>query len=91
MELCEKLLKREVGICCIQEVRWKGMGSKFLSSLSRRFKLWWSGNEDKIGDVKMLVRENLCMNVVEINRISDRVMVVVITKFFVLKPHNVED
>ena len=78
MELCEKFLKREVGICCIQEVRWRGMSPKFVGSLGRRFKLWWSGNEDKIGGVGILVREDLCMNVVEINRISDRVMVVVI-------------
>ena len=78
MELCEELVKREVGICCIQEVRWRGMGSKFVGSLDRRFKLWWSGNEDKIGGVGILVREDLCMNVVEINRISDRVMVVVV-------------
>ena len=71
-------MRREVGICCIQEVRWRGMGSKSVGSSGRRFKLWWSGNEDKIGGVRILVREDLCMNVVEINRISDRVMVVVI-------------
>ena len=56
MELCEELLRREVGICCIQKVRWRGMGLKFLSSLDRRFKMWWSDNEDKIGGVGILVR-----------------------------------
>ena len=78
MKLCEELVRREVGICCIQEVRWRGMGSKFVGSLGKRFKLWWSGNEDKIGGVEILVREDLCMNIVEISRISDRVIVVVI-------------
>ena len=78
MELCEGLLRREVGIFCIQEVRWRGMGSKFLGSSGRKFKLWWSGNENNIGGVGISVREDLCMNAVEINRISDRVMVVVI-------------
>ena len=77
MELCEKLLRRKVGICCIQEVKWRDMCSKILGSLGRRLKLWWSGNEDKIGGVGIIVREDLCMNFVEINRISDRVMVVV--------------
>ena len=77
MELCEELVRREVGISCIQEVRWRGMGSKFVGSSGKRFKLWWSGNEDKIGGVGILVREDLCMNVMEINRISDRVMLVV--------------
>ena len=51
MELCEELLRREVGICCIQEVRWRSMGLKFVGSLDRRFKLRWSGNEGKIGGV----------------------------------------
>ena len=76
MELCEEFVKREVGICCIQEVRWKCMSSKFVGSSGSRFKLWWSSNEDKIGGVGILVRDDLCMNVVEINRISDRVIVV---------------
>ena len=64
MELCEELLKREIGICCIQEVRWRGMGSKLVGSLGKRFKLLWSGNEDKIGGVEILVKKDLCMNVV---------------------------
>ena len=52
------------------------MGSKFVGSLGRRFKLWWSGNEDKVGGQEILVKEDYCMNVVEIHKISDRVMVV---------------
>ena len=54
MELCEELVRREVGICCIQEVRWRGMGSKSVGSSGRKLKLWWSGNEDKIGGVGIL-------------------------------------
>ena len=61
-------------------MRWKGKGSKFPSSSGRRFKIWWSSNEDEIGGVKILVREGLFMNVVEINRISDRVMVIIFGK-----------
>ena len=80
MELCEKLLKREVDICCIQEVTWRGMGSKFLGSLGRRFKLWRSGNEDKIGGVGILFKEDLCMYVVKINRISEKVPVIIFGK-----------
>ena len=96
MELCEELLRREVGICCIQEVRWRGMGSKFVGSSDRRFKLWWSSNEDKIGGVGILIRKDLYMNVVEINRISDKVMLMVIIfvkKVVRIAPmlHNVED
>ena len=78
MQMCEQFLRREVGICCIQEVRWRGMDSKFVVSLVERFGLWWSGNEDKLRGVGILVREDFCMNVVKINRISDEVMVRVV-------------
>ena len=69
-----ELVRREVGICCIQEVRWRRMGSKSVGSSGRRFKLWWSGNEDKIGGVGILVKEDLCMNVVAIYKKKGSVM-----------------
>ena len=36
MELYEELVRRKVGICCIQEVRWRGMDSKFVGSLQAK-------------------------------------------------------
>ena len=44
-EVCEKLRKRQVDVCCIQEVRWKDRGARFVGTLGRRYKLWWSGND----------------------------------------------
>ena len=41
-------------------------GSKFIGRLGGRFKLWWSSNEDKLGGVEILVKEDSCINVVEI-------------------------
>ena len=29
MEVCEELRKRKVDVCCLQEVRWKGEGTRF--------------------------------------------------------------
>ena len=29
-EVCEELRKRKVDVCCIQEVRWKGQGARFV-------------------------------------------------------------
>ena len=71
MELC-RIVKKED--CCLLYPRSevKRHGLKILASLAKKFKLWWSGNEDKIGGVGILVREDLRMIVVEINRISDR-------------------
>ena len=44
--------------------------------LGRRFKLWWSGKENKIEGIGIHVKEELYENVVEIIRISNRVMVI---------------
>ena len=39
----------------------------------RRYKLWWSGKGDGVGGVRVMVEE-LCEKVVEVRRVSDRVM-----------------
>ena len=54
------------------------MVSKFLISLGIRFKLLGSDTEDQIVGVGILVEANLCMNVVIMNKTSDRLMVVAI-------------
>ena len=76
-EVCEELRKRRVDVCCLQEVRWRGQGARFLGAKGRRYKLWWSGNSEGVGGVGVLVTEELCEKVVEVLRKSDRVMTVV--------------
>ena len=77
--MCEELRKRKVDVCCIQEVRWKGEGARFVCTLGRRYKLWWSGNDAGFGGVGILVKEEISGNVVEVRRKSDRVMAIVLT------------
>ena len=36
--------------------------------------MWWSGNNDGIGGVGILVKERLCEKVEEVRRKSDKVM-----------------
>ena len=43
----------------------------------RRYKLWWSGNNDCTGAVGVLVKEEMCEKVMEVQRKIDRVMTVV--------------
>ena len=31
-KVCEKLRKRKVDVCCLQEVRWRGEGARFIGS-----------------------------------------------------------
>ena len=56
-EVCEHLRKRKVDMCRLQKVRWRGQGSLFVGIRGGRYMLWWSGNNDKIGGVGILVKE----------------------------------
>ena len=76
--MSEELRKRKVDVCCfsLQEVRWRGEGACFFGVKGRRYKLWWCENDDKTGGVGILVKEELCENVVEVRRRCDRVMAI---------------
>ena len=78
-EVCEELRKRRVDVCCLQEVRWRGQGARFMGVKGGRYKLWLSGNSDDMRGVGVLVKEELCEKVVEVRRKSDRVRTVVMT------------
>ena len=78
-EVCEELRKKRVDVCCLQEVKWRGQGVQFMGAKGRRYKFWWSGNSDGMGGLAVLVKEELCEKVVEVQRKSDRVMTVVMT------------
>ena len=53
--MCEQLRKREVNLCYLREVRWRGQEARFVGCRSRKYKLWWSENNDRIG-VEILVK-----------------------------------
>jgi len=36
-EVCEELRKRMVDVCCLQEVRWRGQGARFLGANGSRY------------------------------------------------------
>ena len=45
--------------------------------MERRLKLWWSLKRDGDGDVGVMMKEELCEKVLEVRRMSDRIMAVV--------------
>ena len=59
-EVSEELRKRKIDVCCLQEVRWKGQGARFVGTSGQRYKLWWSGNDEGFG---ILVKEKISGNV----------------------------
>ena len=75
--MCEQLRKSEVDMCCLQKVRWRGQRARFVGCRERRYKLGWSENNDGIGGIGILVKEELCKKIVEVRRKSDRVVALV--------------
>ena len=74
LEICDELWKSNVDLCCLQEARWRGCAAGLIGLQGRRYKLWWSGNKEGYGGVGVLVKEELCDNVVDVRRVNDRVM-----------------
>ena len=51
----------------------------------RRYELWWSGKGDGVCGVGVMVKEELCEKVLEVRRICDRVMTLVVFEEDVLR------
>ena len=68
----EVLWRRKVKVYCIQEIRWKGEGSRALQG----YKLIWKGNSEGTAGVRILVASELVDRIIRVERISDRVIAV---------------
>ena len=69
-----ELRKWMIDVCCLLEVRWRGQGARMLAMIVMRYKLWWSGIGDGVGGAGVMLKEELCEEVVDVRRVSDRVM-----------------
>ncbi|XP_063544350.1 craniofacial development protein 2-like [Cydia strobilella] len=70
-ELSAILERRRINLCCVQETKWKGAKSR---QIGKGFKLIYNGIENTKNGVGIVLDKYLSENVVEINRISDRIM-----------------
>ena len=64
--ICEELWKRNVDLCCIQEVRWRGCGVRLIYVQGGKYKLWWTGYLEGDVGVVVLVKEKLHNKIVEV-------------------------
>ncbi|KAK3506655.1 hypothetical protein QTP70_012527 [Hemibagrus guttatus] len=63
--------RRKVDILCVQETRWKGSKAH---SIGAGFKLFYYGVDSKSNGVGVILKEEFVRNVLEVKRVSDRVM-----------------
>ncbi|KAK3519564.1 hypothetical protein QTP86_015307, partial [Hemibagrus guttatus] len=63
--------RRKVDILCVQETRWKCSKAR---SIGAGFKLFYYGVDSKRNGVGVVLKEDFVRNVLEVKRVSDRVM-----------------
>ncbi|KAK3513651.1 hypothetical protein QTP70_028812 [Hemibagrus guttatus] len=70
-ELADMMERRKVDILCVQETRWKGSKAR---SIGAGFKPFYYGVDSKRNGVGVILKEEFVRNVLEVKRVSDRVM-----------------
>ena len=73
-EVVETLTRRRIDICCVQESRWKGGSARFISGKDSRFKFFWSGEENGLGGVGILIAEKWVDSVLSVARLDSRII-----------------
>ncbi|GKC88561.1 craniofacial development protein 2, partial [Tanacetum coccineum] len=72
LELVDSLKRKKVDIACFQETKWKGSRNRE----GNQYKLWYSGSANARNGVGVALAPNLKDKVVQVIRISDRIMLV---------------
>jgi hypothetical protein len=75
-EVVKALYRRKVDICCVQESRWKGSGARVFGSGDSKYKFFWQGCKEGSAGVGVLVMAKWMDKVIEVKRLSERVMCV---------------
>ena len=70
-ELADMMEPRNVDILCLQETKWKGSKAR---NIGGGCKLFYNGDDGRKNEIGILVREELAKSVLEVKRVSDRLM-----------------
>ncbi|CAK1587231.1 unnamed protein product [Parnassius mnemosyne] len=72
-ELSNILHARNINICCIQELKWKGSKSR---DIGRNYQLLYNGTSTTRNGIGIILDEILQQRIIKVERISDRIMYV---------------
>ena len=70
-ELADMIEPRNVDILCLQEKKWKGSKAR---NIGGGCKLFYNGDDGRKNEIGILVREKLAESVLEVKRVSDRLI-----------------
>ena len=71
-EVVEKIGRKRIDICCVQESRWKGFSARLISGF--KYKFIWIRDNLGFGGVSVLVNENWFDKVNSVVRLNHRIM-----------------
>ena len=75
-EIVETITRRNVDLCCVQEVRRRGASARYITGKDSRYKFFWVGNDQGTSGVAVLLAEKWVDKVYDIKRVSDRIMLI---------------
>ena len=70
-ELADMMEQRNVDILCLQETKWKGSKAR---NIGGGRKIFYNGADGRKNGIGIVVREELAESVLEVKRVSDRLM-----------------
>ena len=70
-ELADMIEQRNVDILCLQETKWKGSKAR---NIGGGCKMFYNGADGRKNGIGIVVREELAESVLEVKRVSDRLM-----------------
>ena len=70
-ELADMMERRNVDILCLQETRWKGSKAR---NIGGGCKIFYNGADGRKNGIGIVLREELAESVLEVKRVSDRLM-----------------
>jgi hypothetical protein len=73
-EIVHMLARRRVDVCCVQETRWKGNGTRHIGANEELYKFYWCGEKLACNGVGMLIRGHLAENVIDVTRLNSRII-----------------
>ena len=70
-ELADMMERRNVDILCLQETKWKGSKAR---NIGGGCKIFYNGADGRKNGIGIVLREELAESVLEVKRVSDRLM-----------------
>ena len=76
-EIVDMMERRKIDVLCVQETKWKGSKAR---SMGKGYKLLYYGLDGKRNGIGVILKEEYASSVVEVKRVSDRVLALKLVK-----------